>query len=241
MSHQGNLRERIGNDSRGLWIAFFGPDGVGKSAVIDRLPAKLGGTFSGFHCFHFRPRFGRKTVAFPVTAPHAQEPRGWLISTAKIGWWVLDCWLGYLFLVRPARRRCHLVIFDRYLPDLLVDPVRYRLPPTTIPVATWLVKLAPQPDVFILLDAPADKVQARKQEVTLAESQRQRQAYSKLFGSLPRALVVDADRPVGEVANAVATIISSFESPVSSFALAPLQRRNPESQDCALADTQTVT
>ena len=203
--------------SQGLWIAFFGPDGVGKSAVIERLPDGLAGAFSGCARFHFRPRFGgREAHAEPVIAPHAQRPRGSLISYCKLTYWLLDCWLGYWFLVRPALRRSGLVIFDRYLPDLLVDPVRYRLPVSARKFAFWLVKLAPHPGVWVLLDAPAETVQQRKPEVSPAESRRQRLAYLKMFESLRNALVIDADCPLEEVTRNVAAKILSMPHQDSS-------------------------
>jgi len=203
---------------QGLWIAFFGPDGVGKSTVIERLPNNLAGAFSGFAHGHFRPRFGlRQAQAKPVTAPHAQTARGSLISYGKLMYWLLDCWLGYGFKVRPALRRSRLVIFDRYVPDLLVDPVRYRLPVSAMKFASWLVTLAPQPDICVLLDAPAEIVQPRKREISLAETQRQRLAYLKFFEGSRKALVVDAGGPVEEVAREVAAMISSCKFRVSSF------------------------
>ena len=199
------------SSSRGLWVAFLGPDGVGKSAVIDRLPESLDDEFSGRTRFHFRPRLCLgKRERRPITAPHAQVPRGAFLSYCKLIYWLLDCWLGYLFLVLPALRRSGLVVFDRYLPDLLVDPVRYRMPASAGESAAKLVSLAPQPDLYVLLDAPAEQVRRRKQEVSFAESQRQRAAYLTLFRSLPRTLVVNADSPVTEVAHNVTTAINQL-------------------------------
>lgn len=198
-------------NARGLWIAFFGPDGVGKSAVIERLEENLAGAFCGCRRFHFRPRLGRRDVdRTPVTAPHGQSPRGLLLSLCKLVYWLLDCWLGYLVRVSPNTRRSRLVVFDRYLPDMLVDPVRYRLPSSAMRFAAAIVRLAPQPDLYVLLDAPAEIVQQRKREVSLAESQRQRLEYLNRFRSLPAALVVNADYPVAAVAENVASAIRSF-------------------------------
>jgi thymidylate kinase len=114
--------------------------------------------------------------------------------------------------VLPVLRSTRLVIFDRYLLDLLVDPVRYRLPARAMHFAAAIVRLAPEPDLCVLLDAPAEQVQQRKQEVSLAESQWQRAAYLNLFRSLPRTLVVNADSPVEEVARNVTTAIIQTSS-----------------------------
>ena len=215
---------------RGRWVAVFGPDGAGKTAVIAGLQHKLASRFSGCVRFHFRPRlFARQVDAPPVTAPHAQTPRGLFISNVKLFYWLLDCWLGFFFHVLPALRSSRLVIFDRYLPDLLVDPVRYRLPAGATKLAARLVRFAPQPDLCILLDASAEQVQQRKQEVSLAESRRQQQTYLQLFRPLPDAFVIDADRPLEEVTREAAAIISSFHFRSSGFTLqAPVRGASSE-------------
>lgn len=197
--------------SRGLWIAFFGPDGVGKSTVIEEAKKLLESSFSGVTQFHFRPGFCRQgRNRTPVTDPHGQAPRGRFLSLAKLLYWLADCWWGYFAVIRPALRGSGLVLFDRYYPDILVDPRRYRLPDGCRSFARYVVSLAPGPDLCVLLDAPAEVVQRRKQEVSPAESQRQRLAYLALLQSLPGKLVVSADCPVSEIARQVKTAVSAF-------------------------------
>ncbi len=196
--------------SPGLCIAFFGPDGIGKSAVIEAMKLEVGTTFSSVVQFHFRPMFGRREDRQPVTDPHAQIPRSLLVSTVKLIYWLLDCWYGHFIAIRPARRCSGLVIFDRYYPDILVDPVRYRLPASSLRFARWLGSLAPHPDLCILLDAPAEVVQRIKHEVSLAESQRQRLAYLAMFRSMPAKLLVNADAPVNQVAQRVSVAVSTL-------------------------------
>ncbi len=197
--------------SRGLWVAFFGPDGVGKSTVIEQLQQQLRPAFDEIGKFHFRPGFGRRALdRIAVTDPHANLPRSALISLGKLLYWLLDCWIGYVLTVFPQRHRCGLVIYDRYYPDILVDPVRYRLPPRTARIAKGLAKLAPRPDLCVLLDAPAEVVYARKSELPLAELRRQRVTYLKMFEGMPSKLLVNANLPINEVARNVAVVICSF-------------------------------
>ena len=189
-------------------MAVFGPDGAGKSAVIKRLAHELSPPFQGVQQFHFRPMFRRQwRDTQPITDPHAKSPRGGHTSIFKLLYWLADCWYGYLVTVRPARANSRLVIFDRYLPDILVDPQRYRLPKSSQWFASLMVRLAPCPDLHILLDVPAEIVQQRKAEVSPAESQRQRLAYREMFRSLPNAFIVDASAPVDEVAEDSKTVI----------------------------------
>jgi thymidylate kinase len=206
-----SANRKSGSVSTGLFIAFFGPDGVGKSAIIEQLKVAAGTDFSAVVQFHFRPMLGRQAPhRSPVSDPHAQAPRSLLVSCAKLLYWLLDCWYGYFVAVRPARRCSGLVIFDRYYPDILVDPLRYRLPAGSLRFATWLAAFAPRPDLCVLLDAPADVVQRRKQEVSPAESQRQRIAYLALFHSMPSTLLVSADDSVDQVSRQVSAAISTF-------------------------------
>ena len=201
------LTER--KNQRGLWLAVLGPDGAGKSAVLRRLARDSSLPFgTTTQQFHFRPRFGRRTKNLPpITDPHGSRPRSVVISVLKLLYWLVDCWLGYMLTVRPARRNFGLVLFDRYLDDIQVDPRRYRLPDSSRWFVKLVVRLAPRPDLYVLLDVPAEIVQQRKAEVAPAESQRQRQAYLELFRSLPNARVVNATACADEVAAEVKTVV----------------------------------
>lgn len=193
---------------RGGWITVFGPDGAGKSSVIEEVKVQVAATFSGITVFHFRPMLGSShTNQLAVTDPHARPPRGWLVSILKLIYWLLDCWCAHIFVVRSSLRRSELVIFDRYYPDILIDPVRYRLPASIRTLARWLVALAPQPDLWVLLDAAAEVLQSRKAEVSLAESHRQRHAYLAMFQSVPGRLIVNAHLPVIEAARQVSAAV----------------------------------
>jgi thymidylate kinase len=195
-------------NQRGLWVAVFGPDGAGKSAVIKRVADGSPAPFRGIQKFHFRPRFRRQWFESPpAMEPHAQSPRGAVLSIFKLFYWLADCWYGYVFIVRPARAGSRLVLFDRYLYDILVDPLRYRLPRSCLWFARLVVLLAPRPDLYVLLDVPAEMVQQRKAEVSPEESHRQRLAYREMFRPLPNAFLVDAVPPVDEVAEKIKTVI----------------------------------
>jgi thymidylate kinase len=193
---------------RGLWIAVFGPDGAGKSSVIEEVKIHIAATVSGITVFHFRPMLGSGRInQLAVTDPHARPPRGSLVSILKLIYWLLDCWCAHLFVVCPSLRRSELVIFDRYYPDILIDPLRYRLPASIRTLAMWLVALAPQPDLCVLLDAPAEVLQSRKAEVSLAESHRQRHAYLAMFQSITGSVIVNANLPINGAAQQVSAAV----------------------------------
>jgi len=80
---------------------------------------------------------------------------------------------------------------------------------------SWLLKMAarvvPRPDLVILLDAPADVLWSRKQEVPFEEVLRQRDGYCKVAGKLPFSATVNAAQPLADVIRDVeSTIIEHY-------------------------------
>jgi thymidylate kinase len=184
----------------GGWIAIMGPDGAGKSAVIEALRKQFKFAYDKVKCFHLRPkmlRHGKETNEV-VTDPHGKPPRGMLLSIAKMFYMIVDYWLGYLLKIAPAMRRSQLIVFDRYVYDLLVDSkrIRYGGP-------AWLLRLTakvvPRPNLVILLDAPAEVLWSRKQEVSFEEVKRQRDEYLAVTKRLLCGVVIDAGQPLPDV------------------------------------------
>lgn len=194
----------------GLSIAFLGPDGSGKSAVIAEVSRQMEQVFRRVEYRHLRPgRPTRTATSAIVTAPHAQPPRGLLGSFAKLLHFWLGYWIGTLFWLYPARIRSTLVLFDRYFQDLLADPLRYRYSAALAPART-LGRWLPQPDMVFILDAPPETLQARKREVPFAESSRQRDTYLTLAGEFRQASVIDASQPLEQVVAAILGRIIGF-------------------------------
>jgi serine acetyltransferase/thymidylate kinase len=178
----------------GMTVAFLGPDGCGKSSVIERVAADLAPAFRRVESFHLRPRvLGREKSADTTQAirPYLRPPRGAAASLAKLGWFVADYAVGFAARLRPLRTRSGLALFDRYLHDLLADPARYRYG-APMAFARLAARLVPGPDLWVLLDAPARVIQARKREVSPEQSEWQRRAYLALGAKLDDAVLIDA-------------------------------------------------
>lgn len=217
----------------GGWIAIMGPDGAGKSVVINAIRQHFAIAFNGVKCFHLRPKVLRpgrepRTV---VTDPHGQPPRGLFLSIAKIFFLIADYWLGYLLKIAPEMRRSRFFVFDRYIYDLLVDSkrVRYSGPAWML---RWAARLIPHPDLVILLDAPAEVLWSRKQEVPFEEVTRQRDGYRAVTSRLRFAKIVDASQPLEDVIRDVdSVIVEHFERRTAKrLGLTPteeLTRRKP--------------
>ncbi len=193
----------------GFFILILGPDGVGKSTLIEHLTRSIGPAFRSCQIFHWRPRMiGLKTeTGASAMAPHAEPPRGIPGSVARLLAFFLDYWLGYLLVIRPQIVRSALIVFDRYFQDICVDPLRYRYGGPA-----WLPRLlapgVPPPDLFLLvLDADEDVILSRKREVDPEELKRQRAAYVKLATEVTGAHLVKTDSGIEQTVEQVARLV----------------------------------
>ena len=188
----------------GLHVVFLGPDGVGKSTVIDGVQRRVAPAFLRSTCQTFaRGLLGGKRHG---AGPHALPPRSLPASLLKACWWLICYTAGYYTSVYPTLVRGGLALNHRYLLDAIVDPRRYRYAgPMRLLRAIW--KIAPKPDLVIVLDAPADVIHARKMETSLEETERQGEAYRALAAQLPNACVVDANCSPQETIDQVTNIL----------------------------------
>jgi thymidylate kinase len=146
---------------------------------------------------HLKPRIvARLRSEFDVIVvdPHGKPARGVLLSLAKILAWILEEWYGTL--LHESKKT--VLICDRYYHDLLVDPKRYRFG-APIWTAELVGKLMPRPKLWVLLDAPPNLLQERKQEVTPEETARQCDAYRTFIRKQRKHAIIDASQPLDKV------------------------------------------
>jgi len=186
----------------GLFLVILGPDGVGKSTLVSQLTQACGPCFRRQRVFHWRPKVipARTGPGAPTTDPHGRLPRGKLASVAVLCLFFLDFWLGYLFVILPLLTRSGLVLFDRYFPDLLIDPLRYRYGgPMWLP--KFLSRLVPRPDlVFVLTETQSEAILSRKREVVLEEVHRQQEGYRQLAEQIGKARLIKTDQGIERTA-----------------------------------------
>jgi len=198
----------------GVALVLCGADGSGKSTAASAVMEELSGTFSPskVHHFHWKPPVfsaKRRAARGPATDPHGQPVRGPLVSLCYFGFHWLEFFLGSHLRFRPITFRGGLVLIDRFYYDFFVDQRRYRLrvPQSIVRLGHLFFK---QPDLVVLLDAPAEVLQSRKQEVALAETERQRAAYLELVRSLRNGRVIDATQPPEKVGADISRAILDF-------------------------------
>jgi thymidylate kinase len=197
----------------GIIVSVFGPDGVGKSTLIDKLGLALVAEFSGVvHC-HFLHIQRPDSPRIVVNAPHAAEGRSRLVSLIKVLYYLVRAWALRVFILLPARARGSLVLIDRDVIDVAVDPIRYRMNAPRWAV-NLLLKLGPKADVHLIMSAKPNIVMMRSGELSAEEFVRLDEGYRLLASHLPSAFILDAGQtPEDVTAQAERLILDSFPAP----------------------------
>lgn len=163
---------------RGLFLSFTGPDGVGKTTVLNLIGDTYKNVWSdtATEIHHFRPEVLPRIAALLHKAgavkevdenyakPHRGNNRNMAGSLFRLFYYILDYQLGYLKKIYPRKFRRQATIYDRYYTDIIIDSQRsniylpYRL-------IYMLGKLVPQPNYSVLLMADEDRILQRKKEL----------------------------------------------------------------------------
>ena len=163
-------------------MCFVGPDGSGKSSVIEGVLAgareKLRSPKERFVLFHHRPHLlcnlGRvfhrgalseEEVREETFNPHGGKTSGYLVSMIKIVWYGIDYTWGWLFKVFPTCRLEKIVIFDRYFFDFIADQKR-----SALKLPLWVVRMIyklfiPRPERVFFIKVSPEEALRRKQEI----------------------------------------------------------------------------
>ncbi len=187
----------------GLMIAILGVDGAGKSTIIDAIrPVLEEATHNALFVKHLRPMLlpplarlkgGKAVQAGPVLDPHGSTPSGVAGSILRLTYLTLDYIFGYWLKIRPTiAKQPAIMLFDRYAYDMAMDPRRFRIG-ISARVACWFTKIAPKPDLIFCLHAAPETIAARKQELPIAEIQRQLVALKAFAANQKNAVLVSTE------------------------------------------------
>ena len=155
-------------------IAFMGVDGSGKSTLIKKLNKRLKKRYKKIKYLHLRPYFFLTDTRTVNKNPHSQKFRSKLVSIFIIFNWLF---VYHIFFLINLKLKNHLIIFDRYAHDLLIDKARYRLN-LSKKFTKYILSLFPEPNLWLFLEAPLKLVEKRKKELPTKELKRQMKEYS---------------------------------------------------------------
>ena len=187
-------------------VVFLGPDGAGKTTLMQLTEDLLSAEGIDFARYYFAPGYMKRYRPLPVasitTNPHEGRQYGPGLIFLKILLLLFEFRMG----LPKVKRANNLVLFDRFIHDLLIDPRRYRMQR----VRWWmraLLKLSPRVDLVVIITAPTNVIQARKQEVSPEETERQSHAYKASAKQFSRAILIEN---VGHPEEAAARIVSAI-------------------------------
>lgn len=158
-------------------IAIVGPDGVGKSTLIDALARFLPDDlpYTRIIVKHWRPSLlpplatlsGKPKPSSGVAIPPRRHVGRF--SSLRLLYYSIDYWLGWLVVDRKKSTFNSLIIYDRHYVDFLLDPIRFGIRPGKL--QAFMIRLIPRPDfVFALIDDPK-AIFSRKPELSMEEIQ----------------------------------------------------------------------
>lgn len=220
---------------RGLLVACLGPDGSGKTALMEALANQPVMPFQRVDKMHLRPGLLRQSGTHLKPRHVEEKPRGRVATLVKLVMFVVDYWLGYWIAIRPKLVRATLLLSHRYYDDVLVDPLRYRIVGTR-----WLVRMLlpviPRPGLWLVFDLPGETLQARNQDVSEEEASRQRRAYRQALRRRESSAVLDARQSLPKIiAQAERAIVAHVAQRTAERLRLPQEElRNPSSANLLL-------
>lgn len=195
---------------KGSLIVFVGPDGSGKSTVINLVSSSLSEFYPKIYKFHMRfnlfpeikTGLGLTTVRKNNNSlPNSKKEKNtkerksnvtllrFLASWVVVLYYTIEFWLSN-YTVWLTKRRSGLILFDRYYYDFFVQPSyrdiiwRFR---------SILLFFVPKPDAVIYLKASPETVYKRKGELNIKEIETQDNYFSKILSSVKDSYIIDTE------------------------------------------------
>ena len=188
----------------GITVSFLGPDGSGKSTVIENiLKARL--PFRRDDYFHTKPILVNQENQTVQNEPHKHASYSTSKSYMKILFFIFQYNKGWIKNIVPLKIRSSFIIFDRYYDDLLADQKRYRYGGSK-----WFLRFArlfiPKPELYFILTTDAKIIYERKKEVEFTELESQIKQYESLADGI-RYFKINVDNTPDDISKDVIKII----------------------------------
>jgi thymidylate kinase len=189
----------------GEFVVVVGPDGTGKSSLVDKVEDQCVRMYKRLLRFHFFPRLklfskiDRKSFSKYESRlvqgsewENRQKKISPLASLARCIYHLFRFWAGYLFWIYPERVMGSLVVGERWCYDWLIDPQSKGV---ALPlwVRRMLYGLCPKPDKVIVVRCSPETAERRKGELPAEEIRRQMMLIDRYIVLGRRARVLQND------------------------------------------------
>lgn len=178
-------------------IAFVGPDGVGKSTVIDLVVKNIKNhvPFNAVHLRHWRPQaipplaklFGKPVPRAGMANPPRRKAGRF--SLIRLMYYAFDFIVGGWLKDRPRLAFNELVIYDRCVLDMMADPLRFGL--SGDDGVSRVYDFSRKHDLVVLLKDTPERIFARKPELSLEEIRSQFAIWERLYGEGKIHAIID--------------------------------------------------
>lgn len=202
---------------KGCKVVLVGADGCGKSTIANALIKDLDSKGIKVIHQHWRPNIlpsprvfiGEKPFSDP-TRPHEKKSHPPLCSFILSVYYYFDFWLGYFFRVLPFIHKGGVMVAERYIYDMVFDPLRHRL---TISEkwTRFLSRYAPSADLIVVLTGDPVILHERKRELETQEIEHQQNKILQYFKNYPRIIIISTtDQSIKTCANIIMKHILSI-------------------------------
>jgi len=203
----------------GEFVCVTGPDGCGKSSLVNSVETTCERMYKRLLRFHHFPllrifsRIDRvSTVRYERRLSNADEwsnrnrKNGVLISLLRCSYQLFRLWAGYWFWIWPERVKGSLVIGERWCYDWLLDPGSKGV---TLPygIRKCFFMLCPKPDKLVVMRCSPALARKRKPELPEEEISRQYELIDRLLSHERGFCYVDNNGSLQETAGAFTSVL----------------------------------
>jgi len=188
-------------------VSFMGVDGTGKTTLIKKLSKKLSNKYKKIKYLHLRPYLFLLDKSLINSNPHKhKQPHSMFVSLIKILIWLF---IYKFFFFINLKKKNQLIIFDRYVHDLLIDKIRYRFNLNNS-LTKYILNLFPEPHLWLFLKAPIEIIEKRKKELSTRELKKQMKAYMSFAKTKKNSLLIDTNKNTAENLSLITKKINSI-------------------------------